>query len=63
MAEPGRQLLAAAGEEDFAAACLRLIASPALGRRLAANALKFVHTRYDWSASARVVEAALKGKA
>jgi glycosyltransferase involved in cell wall biosynthesis len=62
-AQPGRHLLAADDAEGFAVACLRLLSSPGLRRSLAARALNFVHQRYDWSATARVAEAALKGNA
>jgi sugar transferase (PEP-CTERM/EpsH1 system associated) len=59
-AEPGRHLLCADSAADFAAQALRLMQSPALGRRLAGQALALVRRRYDWASSARLIEAALK---
>lgn len=59
-AEAGKQLLAADEAPGFAAACLKLMQSPALGKRLAAKALGFVRARYDWSRSAGVIESALR---
>ena len=62
-AEPGKQLLAADSAGAFAAETLRLMKSPALGQKLAAQALRFVKARYDWNKSGRLIEAALKGDA
>lgn len=58
-AEAGKQLLAADDAEGFARACLDLMDHPAKGRALAARALKFTRERYDWAASARLIEKAL----
>jgi glycosyltransferase involved in cell wall biosynthesis len=60
-AAEGRELLGADSAEEFAAQTLRLMAQPALGRALAARALRFVRRRYDWDRSAGLIEAAFKG--
>ncbi len=58
-ASHGRHLLAAEDPAGFAAACLELMQRPAKGRALAAAAMKFARARYDWAASAKLIEKAL----
>jgi glycosyltransferase involved in cell wall biosynthesis len=48
-AEAGRDLLIADDPYSFANGCLALLRSPALSRRLAESARRFVRSRYDWS--------------
>src|SRR6185503_11018334 len=55
-AAPGRELLAADDAEGFARACLKVMASPTLGRSLASKAYSFVKKNYDWNSSVRVIE-------
>jgi glycosyltransferase involved in cell wall biosynthesis len=59
-AEDGKQVLVADTPEAFAAAVLRLLAQPALGRRLSAAARRLVQQRYRWSANAVVLERGLR---
>lgn len=59
-AQAGVHLLAADRADDFAAQTLRLMQSPALGKKLASKALSFVKQRYSWPKSAGIIERALK---
>jgi len=54
LARPGEHLLVADTSRDFASACLRLMAEPALAQRLAANARRLVAECYSWE---RIVSA------
>lgn len=56
----GQQVLVADTPEAFAAAVLRLLAQPALGRKLSARAHRLVQQRYRWSANAAVLERGLR---
>jgi polysaccharide biosynthesis protein PslH len=56
----GRDLLAADSPEGFAAAALRVLSQPALGRRLAKGGRALVGRLYRWPQNARVLERALQ---
>jgi glycosyltransferase involved in cell wall biosynthesis len=45
---PGRDILIADTPQDFAAAVVRLMQDPALGRRLAEAGRRWAEARYDW---------------
>jgi glycosyltransferase involved in cell wall biosynthesis len=45
----GEHLLIADSPAEFAHAVTRVLAEPALGRRLSENARQLVRTRYDWA--------------
>lgn len=47
--EDGRELIVADGAQDFAAACVRLLAEPELRRRLADQAQTAFLARFQWS--------------
>jgi glycosyltransferase involved in cell wall biosynthesis len=44
----------------FAAACLRLLRQPALGRRLAAGGRRLVHRLYRWERNAAGLERVMR---
>jgi glycosyltransferase involved in cell wall biosynthesis len=52
---PGRHLLVGDGPDALAAACLRLLRDPALGRQLAADAHALVKRRYALPVVARAI--------
>jgi glycosyltransferase involved in cell wall biosynthesis len=56
----GRDLLAADSPAGFAAAALRVLKQPALGRRLALGGRALVKRLYRWPANARKLELTLK---
>ena len=58
-ARPGRELLAADTAEGFAQAVLKLMASPALSKRLGQAGYRFARKHYDWASGARLIEKAL----
>lgn len=56
----GRDLLVADEPSAFAAACLRLLRQPALGRRLAAGGRRLVHRLYRWERNAAGLERVMR---
>ena len=52
-AEERREVLVAEGEEELAAAVLRVIADPALAEQLSAAGRRYVETHHSWEAGAR----------
>jgi glycosyltransferase involved in cell wall biosynthesis len=60
-AQDGRHLLVADEPVAFAAAVLRLLAQPALGRRLSLQARALVQRLYRWPANAAALEKVLLG--
>lgn len=56
----GRDLLVADGSRDFAEACVRLLRSPALGRRLAAGGRRLVGRLYQWKRNAAGLERVMR---
>jgi sugar transferase (PEP-CTERM/EpsH1 system associated) len=52
-AEKGQEIIAAEGEEELAAAILRVLSDPALARRLSAAGRKYVETHHSWKVRAQ----------
>jgi len=59
--EDGHHLLVADSAGEFAAQVLRLIADPALARRLGVNGRAFVNATHSWESSGRMLEDTLTG--
>lgn len=52
-AEEGQDLLAAGGDEQLAAAVLRVLSDPTLAERLSAAGRRYVEAHHSWEAETR----------